>query len=221
MVATEPTRPAGPGAARRAIAVAVELFLSSLDKPWSKPRVQRLFREQAVELSGTASSLLFMQPALRAELVGSGITARGRLLGKAPYTVEINLPIERLRLFGAQGRPLIDDRARVSAQLSEVFPNHGDSRRRRAQTKLSVEIGASQAEVTANKSADGLTLDSNIAANSLALVRDFVSTGGVRIPWEQIGLSLRSKGRIDHLWSTARRGLGTAPRSWRSGTLDA
>lgn len=153
------------------------------------------------DLSGKASSLLFSQPGLRAELLGSGITARGRLSGHAPYAVEINLPVERLRLFGAQGRRLYDDPARLNAQLSEVFPDHEHPARSRAQAKLSVELGAARADVTANKSADGVTFDSSVTTSSLALLRAFVSTGSTKIPWEQIGLSLRSKGRIDHLES--------------------
>lgn len=157
-----------------------------------------------VDLTGGMDALALARPGLHVYAQGTRFAISSPLSGRAPFTVDVDLPIERLRLFGADKRVLTNGRARLALKLTELFPDMAQPRRTRAKANLSLELGAARAHVALNKSADGLSFDLSANTPSLAAARPLLTQDAAgSVPWEQLGLTLRSKGRVDRIAAAA------------------
>lgn len=161
-----------------------------------------LFARGQIEVKGELGSLTLARPRARLEAQGLSFTARGQLLGRAPYAVELTLPIDRLRLLGGRGRPLLAGRARLHLQLTELFPDFAHPRRTRAAAKVAVELGETRAQLSLKKGADSVAFEGTATAPSLAAVPALLGES-LAVPWDKVGLMLSSKGRLDRLGSGA------------------
>ncbi len=146
-----------------------------------------------LETEGQITSLRFARGKL--EIAGEtiGLTARAHLLGKPPYSINLDLPLGRLRV--TNGKKLLDGRAKVNAQLSQIYP---DGARTRAVAQIGVELDGLTSKISAIKHADSIDFDVNATATHLAALRALLN---VDAPWERIGLQLASKGNLSHLSS--------------------
>jgi translocation and assembly module TamB len=148
-----------------------------------------------LEIGGQIGALRFAQGKLKIHGDGIGLSAKARLSGKAPYAIDVDVPLQKLRVI--QGKPLVDGRARVGAALSQIWV---DGARTRANAQLTVELEGLTSKVLANKHADSVDFDITAQASQLTALRALVALDA---PWERIGLSLTSKGNIAHLLSKA------------------
>lgn len=155
-----------------------------------------------VEVTGELGSLTVARPRARLEAQGLSWTARGQLLGRAPYAVELTLPIDRLRLLAGRGRPPLSGRARLHLQLADVFPDFVQLRRSRGSAKVALELGAGRAQLSLKKNPDSVTFEGTATAPSLAAVPALLGES-LAVPWDKVGLTLSSKGRLDRLGSGA------------------
>lgn len=157
-----------------------------------------------VDLLGGMDALELARSGLHLYAQGTRFSISSTLGGRAPFAVDVDLPIERLQLFGADKRVLASGRTRLGLSLTELFPDTEQPRRTRAKANLSLELGAARAQIRLDKSADGLTFDLSANASNLAAARPLLpaSVGG-SVPWEQLGLTLRSKGRVDRIAAVA------------------
>ena len=155
-----------------------------------------------VEVRGELGGLTLAGRRSRLEAQGLSWTARGLLLGRAPYAVELTVPIDRLRLLGGRGRPLLSGRARLHLQLTEVFPDFAQPRRTRGSAKVALELGEARAQLALKKSADGVAFEGTATAPSLAAAAALLGDSPA-VPWDKVGLTLSSQGRLDRLGSGA------------------
>lgn len=155
-----------------------------------------------VEVKGELGWLTLARPRARLEAQGLSWTARAQLLGRAPYAVELTLPIDRLRLLGGRGRPLLSGGARLHLQLTDVFPDFVHLRRSRGSAKVALELGEARAQLTLKKNTDSVAFEGTATAPSLAAVPALLGESPA-VPWDKVGLTLSSKGRLDRLGSGA------------------
>lgn len=155
-----------------------------------------------LELRGSLGTLALRRKNLQVEAAGIGVSARSRLLGHAPYALELSLPIARLRLLGPRSRLFFSQPARLGVELSALQPNLAQLRRSQGGAKVSLELGAARARLVAQKRADQVAFTVSGQTASLGLVRPFIARGAeAGIPWERIGLTLDTRGSIDRLGS--------------------
>ena len=157
-----------------------------------------------LELRGSIGGVTFLRRGLHLEASGVGVSARSHLLGHAPYSVAFSLPIARLQLVGARGRPLLSQPVRLGGELVDILPDLAQLRRSQGQAKLNLDVGAAQAHAVVHKRPEGLTFTLSGAAESLAFVRPLLAKGAdLGVAWERVGLDLDTKGSVDKMWSTA------------------
>src|SRR5439155_26747776 len=119
-----------------------------------------------------------------------------RLTGGPPSAVDAELPIARLRLSSAPGRPLVDGPVRVAVHAADVRPDAVHPRRTRAVVHADVALGALTAVVDADKSADAIDFKLRADATSLAVLQPLVPRGAsVSASWDKMSLTLASQGR--------------------------
>jgi hypothetical protein len=130
---------------------------------------------------------------------GVALSLSTRLTGSAPYAVDADVSVAHLRLSGRDGRLLVDDRAHLVVALSQLFP---DAIRTRAVAHATVDLGALHATVDAAKRPDAVEWDLTAAATDLKAARTIaplITPAGWQIPWDRIGLGVRSKGSLTRL----------------------
>ncbi|HUS64659.1 MAG TPA: hypothetical protein VMZ28_08970 [Kofleriaceae bacterium] len=154
-----------------------------------------------VEARGRIASLTFARGETHVAADGVGMTARARLLGRAPYGVDADLPVAHLRVTGPKRRTLVNGRARVEAHLSDVYPDAAQPMRTRAAGRVAVALDGVETELTGAKRADSATFDATCRASRLSALRVLAEGATVDIPWERVGLQLRTHGTVERLAS--------------------
>lgn len=131
---------------------------------------------------------------------GLTLTARAGLSGRAPYALDAEVPVAHLRLSQADGRRLVDGPARVAVRLTDAFPDALAPLRSRAAGRVTAQVGPLTATVDATKRPDGVDFRLTADAPSLAPLRLVVGGG---VPWDKIGLAVRSRGTVARLGSAS------------------
>jgi translocation and assembly module TamB len=156
-----------------------------------------------VELSGEIASFSARAPAAGVVAERVRWDVRMPLAGRAPYAARAEVPVERLRVLGTEGRPFVDGSVRLQARLTEVFPDLDRPMASRGVGDLSVALGALQASLHAAKQADSVGLELNASAPGLVSLGRDGKPGGA--PWERMTIALSSSARIEGLLSASPR----------------
>ena len=189
-----------------------------------EPGQQRVARG-ALLLTGQLGGLTFSQPGLRASAESIALNGQGRLPGP-PFNLDLTLPVTSLLVTrgsaaaapappsaaapsappAASGAPrphgavLLSGPLRLELHLQDVYPDRLAPRRSRGDLAVTLEHGGLQAQLKAQKrTSDGLDYTLSADAPSLALLRGFLGGALAQIPWDRVGLSLRSKGKLERL----------------------
>jgi hypothetical protein len=161
------------------------------------PASKALRARGRVSLSGDVGAVELGR-LLRAEGATLGLSTR--LTGALPPEgLEAELPIARLRVATRDGRPLVDERARVALTVGQAHLDADRPLRSRAVAHATVELGALRAVVDATKRPDAVDYDLTATSADLRparLVAPSLTPAGWQIPWERIGLGARSKGTL-------------------------
>lgn len=122
-------------------------------------------------------------------LSGVVLDAKGALPSAPPYGGSVVLGVDHATVTQGRRR-LVDDRLGAHLAVDDVRPDG-----QRAHVKGDVSLGALEVGLEAKKAGPVLDYDVDVKAPTLALLSPFVA--GIDAPWASMGLSLRSKGRVD------------------------
>jgi len=153
-----------------------------------------------VAVSLDLASLDLRSPAMRAVIDGLALRAHTLLDGHAPYAVELEAPMSRLRVLEGDGGPLVDAKARIAARLHDVRPDLARLSASRGVAHLEVDLGEVKASLDATKGTDAVDLALHAAAPTLGSVRPFLAPAlAHEAPWDRIGVTIQSSGHVEHL----------------------
>lgn len=157
-----------------------------------------------VELTGKASALTVEQGPWRARASDFGLEAHTRLVGGAPFAVEVDLPVGKLEVTGAKGRSYVSAPLRLELGVRDAFPDLERPVRSRAAAQLGLELGAVRATIDLTKQVDSADYTLSVSASSLAAAKALVGDAtSFQLPWERMAVDLRSTGRVEQLSSKA------------------
>ncbi len=174
----------------------VELRVEGLHPDASEPRATR----GELALLAELSSLDVRSPGARVIVDGLTLRAHTALEGHPPYSVELEAPVSRLRVFGASGIVLADAPARLEVRARDVQPDAARPAASRGVVHLVGELGDASASLDATKGADALDFEVGVTAGSLGALGPLLPravTG--EVPLARMALRVRSKGRVEHL----------------------
>jgi translocation and assembly module TamB len=141
-------------------------------------------------------------PSPQAHTIIDGLTlhAHTQLEGHAPYAVELEAPISRLRVTAREGSLLADAPARVELQARDVHPDLAHPAASRGVLHAAVDLGDMRASLDATKAADTLDFALRAGAGSLKAVRRLLRPPlADGAPWDRMAISLRSSGHVEGL----------------------
>jgi hypothetical protein len=151
-----------------------------------------------LELSGELASLTAGAPAGRVAAERARWDIRLPLTGRSPLSAQVDVPVERLRVYASGGRPLLDAPAHVELRASEVVPDLDRPAASRGVAELSVTLGPARASLRAAKERDAVDVDLRASAPGLASLRSSPSAAAA---WERMAFDLASQARVERLAS--------------------
>jgi len=129
------------------------------------------------------------------------ITLRGHGAsgGHAPYAVELEAPVSRLRVTGSDGGLLVDAPARVEAQVRDATPDIDHPYASRGVFHGTIDVGETSASLDATKASDAIDFSLRAAAGSLRALRPFLPPASAGYPLDRMAVSIRSSGHVERL----------------------
>jgi hypothetical protein len=122
------------------------------------------------------------------------------LEGHAPYRAEVGGKMARLRVVGGDGKLRVDAPARIDVRAEDVRPDLTAPAASQAVIHAGVDVGEVQTSLDASKKMDGLDFDLHFKAPNLKAVRPLLPASLLNeAPWDRMGISLHSKGHVEHL----------------------
>lgn len=174
----------------------VELHLGDLHLDAQEP----LSTRGDVALSVDLGSLDAHAAGMHTTVEGLALHAHTSLEGHAPYDVELDAPMSRLRVVAHDGPILADAPARLGIKAHDVQPDLDHPVATRGVFEATVELGKAQASLDATKGANAVDYKLHVALPSLKIVRPFLSPDlGLRAPWDRMAVDLRSTGHVEPL----------------------
>jgi hypothetical protein len=153
-----------------------------------------------VGLSIELASLEARTPAARAAVEGATIRAHTALEGHAPYAVELEATLSRLRAVDRDGGLLADAPAHLDAWARDVEPDLARPAASRGAVHVAVDLGDVHASLDSTKKTDDADFTVAVDARSLAALRPVLPPPlPDQAPWERMAVRLRSTGRVEHL----------------------
>ncbi len=149
-------------------------------------------------LEGEIASLEVMDgPSLEAALAGVQLGVRAKLVGQPPFSADADLKAAKLRLLRG-GKNAMEVPASLKLVLSEAFFDPERPAESRAKAHVVVDAGTSHLELDALKNRDDVAFELSSETTGFSHLRGLLPGG---IGWAELGLALRSHGRIDRLAS--------------------
>ncbi|HUB07627.1 MAG TPA: hypothetical protein VMB50_11525 [Myxococcales bacterium] len=122
----------------------------------------------------------------------------------APWNADVQLPIERLRLFGRDGRLLYSDALRLEGHVADVAVDPLHPLEARATAKVALSAGG--ARLAAGVRADGGNADFELSVDAPTLaLAEALAPKTPALPWRSMSLALTSRGRVEGLATKAPR----------------
>lgn len=151
-------------------------------------------------LSAGLATLDARSPGTRASVEGMTLRAHTALEGHAPYALELESLVSRLRVWGRDGTVLADAPARVECRVRDLHPDIAHPLASRGAVHASVDLGQVGASIDATKAADAVDFALRTTARSLKAVRPFLPPDlADKAPWDQMAVEVRSSGHIERL----------------------
>jgi translocation and assembly module TamB len=150
-------------------------------------------------LSAELPSLDMRSPRMHAIVDGLKLGAHSTLEGHAPYAVELDAPVSRLRVFEHDGNVVVDGPARVQGRVRDVQLDIAHPAASRGVALVAVELGDVQASLEATKGADLVDFALHATARSLVALRPYLPRALIdKAPWDRIAVTVRSSGHVEH-----------------------
>ena len=144
-------------------------------------------------------------PSLKLALAGLGVAVGEAAislkapLASTPLSAELDLQLGALAV-DRDGHRLLDGPAHLSVGLTEVVPQPTDWGRSRAVAAVELTAARTHTVLHAHKLADALDYDVTVDATSLSALRPVLPAHPRwDAPFDQMAMSLHSKGRVEHL----------------------
>ncbi len=151
-------------------------------------------------LSSEIGSLDVQSRDHRAILDGMVVRAHARLEGHPPYAADLDARIARLRISDAAGKALVDAPVRVQIGGRDIRLDADHPAASGGAVRATVEVGPLLATLDATKAPDAVDFALQAKAARLAILRPFLPPVAVaEVPWDRMGIALRSTGRVEHL----------------------
>jgi len=152
-----------------------------------------------VDLSAKLESLSASSGGIAVEATQLAVGLRGALTARPPYAAEATLRAGRLQLRrGASS--LLDEAVDLELHARELHPVLARPLASRGALRLSGKLGALTLSLEAQKAPETLDYVLSLDAPELGLAARLVGAmPGVKLDWRQMGLALRSKGRLTGL----------------------
>jgi translocation and assembly module TamB len=174
----------------------VELRVQGLLPDADEPLATRGDLALSIELA----SLDVRSPGTRAIVDGLTLRAHTALEGHAPYAVELDAPVSRLRVYGRDGNLLEDAPARIEVRARDVQPDVAHLAATRGVVHGAVDLGEIRASLDATKGTDAIDFALRATAPTLKAVRPLLPLALIdQAPWDRMALSVRSSGHVEHL----------------------
>ncbi|MHB1843868.1 MAG: hypothetical protein ACYCWW_03410, partial [Deltaproteobacteria bacterium] len=154
----------------------------------------------ALDVTSTLGALALRQPGARAQAQGLALRLQARRTGDGPWTGELALPIDRLRLTGLGDRLRFDGPLRFEATLADFALDalRPLDSRARASGKLSAGPLALSADWRSEGGSASVSVDGQ--TEQLALLAPFVPAG-MTLPLGQMSLGWRTEAQLEGLSS--------------------
>ena len=157
-----------------------------------------------VTLSLAIGSVDARSATMRANAEGVALRVHTRLEGHAPYAMDLDAPIAHLRVADAKGRPLVEGPLHLELDARDVVPNLAAPQATRGAARATVDLGDVKASLDATKAEDAVDFTFQAAVPSLKIVRPFLPPAALNgAPWDQIGVTAHSSGRVERLHTGA------------------
>jgi hypothetical protein len=151
-------------------------------------------------LSIDLGSVDAQSPGGHAIVDGLSVRAHTAIEGHAPYAVELESVMSRMRVSARDGRILADSPARVECRAHDLKPDFARAKASRGGLSAALEMGVVRASLDAEKGDDALDYALSVTASNLSVVRPFLPPAlAEEAPWDRIGVSVRSSGRVEGL----------------------
>lgn len=164
-----------------------------------------------VMLSARAASVDARSAPARAIVEGLTLRAHTALEGHAPYDVQLEAPMSRVRVVGRDAEVLADAPLRVQVEARDLHPDIARPPATRGVVAFLIDLGDAHASLDVTKGTDAADFAMRATLPSLKLIRPFLPDRYAEsAPWDGMALSVRSSGHLE--------GLGGAEPSVRQTT---
>jgi translocation and assembly module TamB len=179
----------------------IELHVHALHANAAEP----LSTRADVGVSAKLGTLELRSPT-QERVLAEGLTLRAHtaLSGHPPYVAEFDAQAVRLAATGADGRALTNASAKLAIAARDVQPDVTDPTASRGVVHATLHLGELRASVDATKTRDQLAYAARLTANSLQVLRPFLSPAlRDAADWDRMALRVRSSGRMEQLRAAA------------------
>jgi hypothetical protein len=153
-----------------------------------------------VAISIELGSLEARTPEVRAVVEGATVHAHSALEGHAPYAVDLEATLSRLRAVDRNGGLLADAPAHLEGWARGVEPDLARPVASRGAVHVAVDLGDVHASLDSTKKTDDADFAVAVEARSLAALRPVLPPPlPDQAPWDRMAVRLRSNGRVEHL----------------------
>ncbi|MHB8417029.1 MAG: hypothetical protein ACYDCL_03065 [Myxococcales bacterium] len=149
-----------------------------------------------ITLRATAREARGRHPLVAADGLAARLSLR--LAARDTGSADLELPIERLRLFGAGGRLLFGGPLRLEGHLSDAAIDLMQPLESVASAKLDLSTGALRLAAEGHAARGTVDFDLSAASPTLAQVAPLVPKS-VGLPWRRMSLEMKAKGRLEGL----------------------
>jgi translocation and assembly module TamB len=135
---------------------------------------------------------------------GLALRAHTVLDGHAPYNLELEAPVSRLRVVGTDGKMLTDGPSRLEIKARDVQPDLDHPVATRGVFEATVDLGKTRASVDATKASNGVDYKLRVTAPTLRVIRPFLPPALLeRAAWDRMAFEVQSSGHVEPLGGPA------------------
>lgn len=157
-------------------------------------------------LSGRVETLDVRAAGLRATAERLGFQLQAALSGGPPFALKADVPVGMLQVVTAEGREVVKGPVHVKLDASDVFPHPEDPRLSRARARMKLDVGAMSASLDVTKAEAEVAYTLDARTPDLVPARPFIPDAiAARLPWQHLGVSVASTGRLAAIFSAAPR----------------
>jgi hypothetical protein len=137
---------------------------------------------------------------LETRVIVDGLTlgVHTTLEGHAPYAVEVEAPISRLRVIGHEGKLFTDAPAHIECRARDIQPDVAHPAASRGVVHAAVDLGDARASLDATKESGAVDFALRVTARSLKAVRPLLPPALTNAAaWDEMAVSMRSSGHVE------------------------